>query len=341
MNHTHSRIKNPQISSLGNLFEAFNHLNVLIIGDIMIDAYLVGSVDRISPEAPVPVVNVKSNVERLGGAANVALNIQSLGATPLLISVVGEDQAGNNLMNLLEQSNLSSSGIIVESNRPTTVKTRVISGSQQLLRIDQETEALVHNDTLSLLREKILELIGTADVIIFEDYDKGVISPELISFVVDEAKKLNIPVAVDPKKRNFNAYKEVDLFKPNLKELKEGLKIDFKKFNEQRLKAAAAKLKNEQEIKTLLITLSEKGIYYERADNHAVIPAHFRRISDVSGAGDTVISVAALCLALNVDISILAELANLSGGLVCEEIGVVPINKNKLLFEAQKHIIWP
>lgn len=341
MNHTHSKMKNQQITGLGNLFEAFNDLNVLIIGDIMIDAYLVGSVERISPEAPVPVVNVKSNVERLGGAANVALNIQSLGATPMLVSVVGEDQAGNNLVNLLEQANLSSSGIIVERNRPTTVKTRVISGSQQLLRIDQETEALVHTDTQNLLKEKIVELISRSHVVIFEDYDKGVISPDLISFVVNEAKKLEIPVAVDPKKRNFNAYREVDLFKPNLKELKEGLKIDFKKFNEEKLKAAAAKLKREQNLKTLLITLSEKGIYYERDHQQAIIPAHFRRISDVSGAGDTVISVAALCLALGVELHLLAELANLSGGLVCEEIGVVPINKNKLLFEAQKHMIWP
>lgn len=320
---------------IDRIFNGFNNLNALIIGDVMIDAYCWGKVDRISPEAPVPVVSVEKKENRMGGAANVALNIQSLGANPILCSVIGNDNGGKLFKELMKDQGMDSSGMISSADRVTTVKTRVISQHQQMLRIDEEITDDITSQEAQNLINSIFTIIDqqNIDVIIFEDYDKGVITSELIEKIVSKANQLNIPVTVDPKKKNFINYHNVDLFKPNLKELREGLKIDVPNKSLEELNHSVSLLKEKMNIKSALITLSEDGVFYF-SESGNIVPAHIRNISDVSGAGDTVISVASLCLAQNLDMHLVASLSNLAGGLVCEKVGVVPIEKDLLKAEA-------
>ncbi|MES2654137.1 MAG: D-glycero-beta-D-manno-heptose-7-phosphate kinase [Bacteroidota bacterium] len=312
------------------MINKFKNIQVLVIGDVMIDAYLFGKVDRISPEAPVPVVAVEKKENRLGGAANVALNLASLGAKPVLCSVIGNDFEGNDLLDLLRKNNIDARGIVQNAQRITTVKTRVISQNHQMLRIDSEVSDNLNEEQTQHFIKKIEELIPQSQVIIFEDYDKGVITEELITQITAIAHKNNIPVVVDPKKRNFNFYKEASLFKPNLKELREGFKQEFSIHNKQEFEAVCKDLMQSMQLKNLFVTLSEHGVMITDGKEFHYIPAHFRKIADVSGAGDTVISVASLCMALNMPIKSIATISNLAGGLVCEEVGVVPIDKNKL-----------
>jgi rfaE bifunctional protein kinase chain/domain len=320
------------------LFRSFNNLNVLIIGDVMIDSYLWGKVNRISPEAPVPIITVTNKEIRLGGAANVALNIQALGANPILCSVIGVDIEGQNFLDLLKKQKLSQKGILKSRDRVTTVKTRVIGNKAQLLRIDEETEEDISQSETNQLLTLISYIIQheKIDVIIFEDYNKGLITPKLISKVVELSRSKGIPTCVDPKKKNFNSYKGVSLFKPNLKELREGLKLDISSDNINELQRAISSFRVKQKFDTALITLAEKGVITNSRKVKEHIPAHIRSIADVSGAGDTVISVASLCRALECHEVFTAAVANLSGGLVCEQIGVVPVDKEHLLEEALK-----
>lgn len=324
-----------------NLFKSFNNQNVLIIGDVMIDAYYFGKVERISPEAPVPIVSVNGKENRLGGAANVALNIKALGATPILCSVIGNDREAEKFNELLEDANLTSEGILMSDDRITTVKTRIIGNKHQVIRVDSEKDTPLSDEEHEALKIKVETIIAdnNIDVVIFQDYDKGVITPKLIDVVVEICNNKDIPTAVDPKKRNFNDFKGVSLFKPNLKELKEGLNIEIDPSNNQEVESAIDTLNSELKNKITFITLSEHGVFIKNGENKKQIPAHIRSISDVSGAGDTVISVASLCLALNQPIEIIAEIANLAGGLVCESVGVVPIDKDQLLSEAISNLI--
>ena len=324
------------------VFDKFNSLNILIIGDVMNDAYWWGGVNRISPEAPVPVCAVNDKESRLGGAANVALNIAAMGANPILCSVVGEDYQGHQLCELMEKQNMDTKGIVFSSNRPTTIKTRIIGNKTQMLRIDEETDVNISLSEEKVFVAKIEKIINTEKInaIIFQDYDKGVITEGVITKIIEIAKRKNIPVTVDPKKRNFTAYKNVDLFKPNLKELKEGLKIDFDNVDKDVLVEASLLLHYKQKIDKVFITLSERGVFMmdftKKEAEVTMLPACLRKISDVSGAGDTVISLATLCLALGLDSQIIAKVSNIAGGLVCESVGVVPIDKNKLLSELLK-----
>ena len=328
---------------LNQLFEDFNSLNILIIGDVMVDAYYWGKVDRISPEAPVPIVAVEKKESRLGGAANVALNIQAMGATPILCSVIGNDDEGKEFVNLVAKNQQTDRGILRSNNRRTTKKTRIIGNHHQMLRVDAEDIQPIDKTEEKDFFDRIKNIVEDqkVDAIIFEDYDKGVITATLIEKVVALAQKKSIPTAVDPKKRNFMSYKEVDLFKPNLKELKEGLKIDLNVNNTAELEKAINQLEAKLQNKHTLITLSEKGVYVHSRENQEKhhIKAHHRDITDVSGAGDTVISIATLCLATNLDLRLMAEIANLAGGLVCENVGVVPIDKAALKAEAQKVLL--
>lgn len=320
------------------MFKSFNNLNVLIIGDVMIDSYMWGKVNRISPEAPVPIIAVHKKEKRLGGAANVALNIQAMGANPILCSVIGIDQEGQSFLDLLKVQKLSQKGILKSRDRITTEKTRVIGNNHQLLRIDEEIE----EDITAAETQQLVTLISyliqneKIDVILFEDYNKGLITPKLISKVVEVAKSKGIPTCVDPKTKNFNAYKGVTLFKPNLKELREGLKMDISSDNINELQRAISSFRVKQKFDTALVTLAEKGVIINSRSEKHHTPAHIRSIADVSGAGDTVISVAALLVALRVNSIVMAAISNLAGGLVCEQIGVVPVNKEQLLEEALK-----
>lgn len=323
------------------LFKNFNQLNVLIIGDVMIDSYYFGNVDRISPEAPVPIVSVNGKENRLGGAANVALNIKALGANPILCSLIGNDREAEKFNDLLLTENLSVEGILRSDERITTVKTRIIGNKHQVLRVDSEKDTPLSNEEYVALKIKIETIItdNKIDVVIFQDYDKGVITPQLIESVVSLCRASNIPTAVDPKKRNFSDFKNVTLFKPNLKELKEGLNIEINPGNNTEVEKAIDDLNTQLNNDITFITLSEHGVFIKNNSNKKQIPAHIRSISDVSGAGDTVISVASLCLALKQPINMIAEIANLAGGLVCESVGVVPIDKDQLLSEAISNLI--
>ena len=323
--------------TLSELFAQFNNLHVLIVGDVMVDAYVWGRASRLSPEAPVPVVNVDRTENRLGGAANVALNVQALGATPLLCAVVGDDQGGDQLLQLLHDKHLPADGIIRSAHRPTTFKQRILAHGQQLVRIDSEVETDLNAEETTQLLAAYDDLLPRADVVIFEDYDKGVLCESIITDCIARARERGIPTVVDPKKKNFLAYWHCTLFKPNLKELREGLKLEFGAPDTDRpgFEAAVARLREVLAPEIVLVTLSEHGVFAQRGVEKTYLPAHLRTISDVSGAGDTVISIAALCVALRQPAAFTAALANLGGGLVCEQVGVVPIEKQRLLEEAK------
>ncbi|MCZ2480692.1 bifunctional heptose 7-phosphate kinase/heptose 1-phosphate adenyltransferase [Aquirufa nivalisilvae] len=327
------------MKTVNDIFKGFDQLQVLVIGDLMIDAYTWGKVSRISPEAPVPVVQVIKKEARLGGAGNVVMNIASLGAKPWVVSVVGDDEAGLQLKSLLEKEGISLSGIVEEKGRITSIKERIIAGSQQLLRVDSETDKLVQHASSAALLEKVKACIKEVDVIIFEDYDKGVLNEQLIQEVITLARKHGIPTVVDPKKRNFFSYRGATLFKPNLHELRDGLGLFPEDLEGQKLLETVHQFKESQGFDGVFVTLSEKGVLMDLGKEQVRIPAHIRQIADVSGAGDTVISIAACALALGLPARHIASLANLGGGLVCESLGVVPIDKELLKKEAESHLM--
>ena len=323
---------------LEQIFESFSNFNVLIIGDVMVDAYVWGKVDRISPEAPVPIVSCVNRESRLGGAANVALNIKSLGANPILCSVIGNDEKGKEFLNLLTEIQDEQYGIVVSDKRRTTVKTRFISDNQHLIRVDEEdTHELADEIELEFI-DHIKSLLEKHEIhaVVFEDYDKGVITKNLIEEITDFANQKNIPILVDPKKRHYTDYKNVTLFKPNFKEFVEGSNLLLEKGDLEGLFKEAKKFQNEMGIEKLLITLSELGVFISNEKSYEHIPAVVRQIADVSGAGDTVISVATLCLAAGMNAKEIAAISNLAGGIVCEIPVVVPIDKDQLLAESKK-----
>ena len=325
------------------IFDSFNGINTLVIGDVMVDSYVWGYVDRISPEAPVPIVAVNKKEYSLGGASNVLKNLHALGAKPIICSVIGDDDNGRIFIKMIQELKLDKKAVIVSSERITTSKLRIMGNRTQMIRMDEETTHTINKNEFKKLLTIVDEILkkNNIHVIIFEDYDKGVISSALIDAVVVKAKQLKIPIAVDPKKKNFKAYKSVSLFKPNLKEIKEGLNMDIPSGDMKALMKAVDILHKKQKIERVMTTLSEKGVYISSVGKQKfskLIPAFQRDIADVSGAGDTVISVAALCLALKLHPKSLALLSNLAGGLVCEKIGAVPIDKALLKEEAIKHL---
>ncbi len=325
-------------SDHSDLFEKASAITALVIGDVMVDSYLWGRVERISPEAPVPVVHVTSRSARLGGAGNVALNVKALGATAIVASVIGDDEQAEKLERLFREHGLSTEGLLRSPQRATTVKTRVISGHQHVVRVDEEQEDdldPIEENRLIQLTERLIKE-RRPGVIIFEDYNKGVLTQNVITAIIASAKQAGIPVAVDPKKRNFFCYKGVDLFKPNLKELREGLKMDVEANDLPAIRNAVIELEKRTGNAASMITLSEHGVYMRQGNNEHVVKAHVRKIADVSGAGDTVIAVAALALALRKPALEIAELSNLAGGLVCEEVGVVPIDPQRFQQEIQR-----
>jgi len=323
--------------NLTEVFAQFSSKRIAIIGDVMLDAYVMGKVHRMSPEAPVPVLLLNHEEQRLGGAANVALNLKSLGAQVHICSVIGDDEQGKKLIQLLETLEINCSGILQETSRKTTVKTRVLSGSQHLLRIDQEDISPLNKNLSEKLVSKVQAFIESGiDALIFEDYNKGVLTESVITECISLAKENGVLTCVDPKKDQFFAYETVDLFKPNLKELKEGLEIEINPKELSSLVSASSELRKKLHHRLSLITLSEFGVFVDDGKEQVIIPAHFRKITDVSGAGDTVISVAALALCSGMNHQQVAALANLAGGLVCEHSGVVSVNSEKLLEEAIK-----
>ena len=323
-----------------SLFQSFTKIKIAVIGDVMLDTYWWGNVNRISPEAPVPIVALQKNELRLGGAANVALNLVALGANTTIISIIGQDVEGENLLSLLSRNGINTNHIYQAQDRITTNKTRVISRNQQMMRLDAEITTDVSGDTETILLKNIEKYITIEQpqIIIFEDYNKGVLSQNIISKTINLCKQNNIITAVDPKRKNFFSYVGVDIFKPNIAEVKEGLNVLLDEINLKVLQDIHQQLKAILQHKISFITLSEKGVFYNIEERCSIIPTHIRSIADVSGAGDTVIAVASLVFASTNNIHLAAEIANVAGGLVCEEVGTVAINKEKLLTECERLI---
>lgn len=320
------------------LFDSFKKINVAVLGDVMLDTYWWGKTERISPEAPVPIVSVSKNEYRIGGAGNVALNLASLKVNKVsLISIYGNDNEAVLLQNLLQDSGIDTSYCISSANRVTTNKIRIISRNQQMMRLDAEiTSALQHKDEDSLIKniEAYIEA-EKPSIIVLEDYNKGVLTEKVIAEAIALCKKHNVLTAVDPKRLNFFAYKKVDIFKPNLKEALEALNIVGNNLSEGLLMEIHAALYNTLGHRASFITLSENGVYYQSDKESGWIPTHVRRIADVSGAGDTVIAVASLVYAATKSFKLMAEIANIAGGMVCEEVGTVAIHNEKLLAECK------
>lgn len=304
----------------------------IVVGDVMVDSYMIGKVDRISPEAPVPIVSISDRKYRLGGAANVALNMATFGTEVYLCSVIGNDEDGKILRTLLHENNLPDNGIVSSEKRKTTTKTRVISSGQHLLRIDDEDSSQISDELKEILMYRISQIIENEhiDILVFEDYDKGLLSPDIIHKITALCRQNKIKVTVDPKKRNFDAYKNVTMFKPNLKEFCDGCKIESRP-NMETLQSHAKGFMQKNNIDILMVTLSEEGIFICNKKDYVHIPAQIRDIVDVSGAGDTVISVASLLLTATDNIHDIAQIANLAGGIVCEKVGVVPIDVETLM----------
>jgi rfaE bifunctional protein kinase chain/domain len=319
------------------MFNSFSTLKVGVIGDVMLDTYIMGKVERISPEAPVPVVTVMQKEYRIGGAGNVALNCATLMAPVTLLSIIGEDEEANKLTSLLMSSGIDTDYLISDKDRITTNKTRIISRNQQMMRLDAE----ITEDLNPALEEQLLEKTRlfisneNPDIIIFEDYNKGVLTEKVIKEIMQLCSQEGIITAVDPKRKNFFSYKGVTLFKPNLKEVKEGLNLLLDSVNEKSLNQIHDELYRLLHHSISFITLSEKGVYFRDGKTLGIIPSHIRQVADVSGAGDTVIAVASLVYAATKDIRLMAEMANIAGGLVCEEVGTVAIDRNKFLKECE------
>ncbi|MBI1344023.1 MAG: carbohydrate kinase [Terrimonas sp.] len=325
------------MKDLSKIFNNFNDVKVGVIGDLMLDTYMIGKVERISPEAPVPVVTLHHKEGRIGGAGNVALNCSKLGAAVFVLGVTGTDEEGKWLQKLLRDNNISTAYLSESSSRITTSKTRIISRNQQMMRLDAEvTDDLDQQDEAAILHQlqSFIEK-EDPDILIFEDYNKGVLSEKVIHQAIEICRVSGILTAVDPKRKNFFSYRGVDIFKPNLKEVKDALNIIFDQVGTATLKEIHKELHAMLHHKISFITLSEHGVFYQQDDEAAILPSHIRNISDVSGAGDTVIAVAALVYAVTKNIYLMAEIANIAGGLVCEEVGTAAVNKNKLLSECE------
>lgn len=320
---------------LQEMFHRMEELHVVVVGDVMLDNYWWGDVERLSPEAPVPVVAVSNRESRLGGAANVALNCRALGAKVTLASVIGDDAAGNTLQQIAAETGIDTQLLYKSAERPTTAKTRIISRNQQMMRLDEE---VTHE--LSVLEEHpfieaVLKMLQREkpQVLIFEDYNKGVLKENVIERITAHCREIGIVTAADPKLRNFLAYKHVHIFKPNLKEVREGLHMPLQEISTATLDNVHEKLREHLQHEVSFITLSEKGVYYNDNVTSEIQPTHVRNIADVSGAGDTVIATAAMVYALTKDAARMAHIANIAGGLVCEEVGVAPVNKERLVAE--------
>jgi rfaE bifunctional protein kinase chain/domain len=318
---------------VNRIFEQFHQMRAIVIGDAMVDTYMWGTVDRVSPEAPIPIVSVTHRESRLGGAANVSLNISALGAVPVLFSVIGDDDKGRKFQKMIRKNNLPEHGIFMDPNRVTTVKSRIIGKGQHIARVDEESTGLIDASIEQMLADGIKKEIESnkVDVIIFVDYDKGVITPGLFEEINNVAQKKGIPVAADPKKRNFHHYRNIDLFKPNFKEFMEGTGVALEKGNLEALREAAHVFRRKQNFKLIFITLSELGVFISNGEKEQYYPAVIRHISDVSGAGDSVIAVAGLTMAAGLAPETMALMSNIAGGLVCESPGVVTVDKNQLI----------
>jgi rfaE bifunctional protein kinase chain/domain len=317
------------VSSIESILDSFRRKRIAVIGDIMLDKYIFGHVSRISPEYPVPVVDVTHEDYRLGGAANVALNTQSLGAKTILIGITGADSNREQLLELFRSHGLATEGLISDASRPTTCKTRILSQNHHITRVDFESKKEVDTIIEKAVIDSFNSVINSIDAVVLEDYNKGILTPKIIEHIITTAKSYNIPVLVDPKLKNFFAFKECSVFKPNLSEMASSLGIVLHN-NDAEVEEACFMLREKLQAETIIVTRSEKGMtLYNGSFTH--IPATSLEVSDVSGAGDTVIGILALGAAAGIDIVTNATIANLAAGTVCQEVGAVPVRADKLI----------
>ena len=311
----------------------FSNLNVLIVGDVMVDFYLFGEVNRISPEAPVPVVEVEKKEARLGGAANVALNIAQLGANPILLSMIGTDPTGAMFLGLLNDAGINANHVLQAKSRMTTLKTRVFDDDKQVVRFDEEDTDDVTESQESLLIKEFKKILAAdkPDIIIIQDYNKGVLTKYFIKQILLLATKSGIPVAADPKERNFYDYQAIDLFKPNLREFSEAIGYRINPKSIDSLRSGAEELRRKNRFKNLMVTLGANGIFcFTREGNSFIVPAKTIKAADVSGAGDTAISIAALAFAQKFALKDIALMANKAAAAVCKKVGVTPVSVKDL-----------
>jgi len=302
---------------------------IAVIGDVMLDRYFWGAVSRVSPEAPVPVVDVESETIHLGGAANVAANLQALGALPVLCGVIGDDSTGKMITMLANEAGMNTSGLVVSNDRPTTVKTRVIGNNQQIVRLDRETRADVQHDVVEAVRS-LIATRQTLSAVILEDYNKGLLTEALITAVIDAAAVRGIPVFVDPKRSNFFAYRRSYVFKPNRKEATDALGYSLR--SDEDVVRAGTELLRRLECDNVLITLGAAGMMlFERSGTVSSVPTIAKNVADVSGAGDTAIATLAALSTAGANIREAATLANIASGIVVEEPGIVSITAERLL----------
>ena len=302
---------------------------IAVIGDLMLDRYRWGSHVRMSPEAPVPVVEIDSTSESLGGAANVFNNLYFLGAKPVLIGVVGNDEAGEMIRKKVQTENLPTEGIFTDSTRVTTVKERVISNGQHVVRMDWEGSGKIGEETQRKIIDYLNSIIRDLDAVIIQDYDKGVIDSELIDKIIAKCIANDKILAVDPKIKNFFNYKKSSLFKPNIMETEKARGMTIKTQGDVR--KAGRELLDRMACGCVLITQGKEGMtLFQKNGSVQQIQSRVRRVSDVSGAGDTVIASFTLALTAGAGYADAAHIAALSSGIVCEEVGVVPVEIRKL-----------
>lgn len=314
---------------LVKLKKGFSGQKIAVIGDMMLDCYYWGDVKRVSPEAPVPVVEVENEFYRFGGAANVALNIKKLGGTPIPLGVIGYDNEGSIFSSLIAEENITATGLVIDENRPTTSKARVIAHNQHVVRIDKEKKNPVDPEISKKLMDYFIGIVDELDGIILQDYNKGVLTSSFIKKIIRLARAKNKLITVDPKFNNFFEYKNVTVFKPNRKEASDVLGYRIK--SDEDISLAGQKLLNKLHAKYVLLTLGEEGIaVFEKEKEERRMPTKARKVADVSGAGDTVISTLTMALAAGADILEASYLANYAAGIVCGEVGIVPIKLDEL-----------
>ena len=315
-----------------NIFTKVKKLKVIVVGDAMLDSYKIGNINRQSPEANVPIVDVVEKSTKLGGAANVILNLKQLGVIPILCTVLGDDESGREILKKLEKSGLETSGVLIDPSRKTTVKERIIVDNKHVVRIDEEIDKNLNEKTRSKLISKIDEKIKISDILIFQDYNKGVIDNVLIDNITSKKK---IFISVDPKNKNFTNYKNINVFKPNLNEITNSLKINNP--NLKNLKGIGKKFMKKNSINYLMITMSEKGILIlseEEVSKHEIFKS---KIVDVSGAGDAIISLATILFYLKLPQKFIGEICNVAGGIVCDYSGVKAIDHKELIEKAKRY----
>ncbi|MCX5800382.1 MAG: D-glycero-beta-D-manno-heptose-7-phosphate kinase [Candidatus Eisenbacteria bacterium] len=332
-------MKSNQLDELRKIAQSFGDHSVLVVGDVMLDRYLWGSVSRISPEAPVPVIELSGESTRLGGAANVANNVVSLGARAKVLGVVGDDESGRELVSEIEKCGVPLNSLLLDSNRPTTVKTRIIAHSQQVVRTDRENRSDVNETLEEELIRAIKEHLPGSDAVVVSDYGKGVLTDKVLKCVIREAVSLRVPICVDPKETKLLSYVGVTVITPNQHEA--GFAYGRRIVDEATLAEVGWGLSKKLGCDGVLITRGERGMsLFEKSGEYTHFPTVARDVFDVTGAGDTVVSAFALALAAGASLRQAASIANHAAGIVIRELGTATATIKELIGSLEENGEW-